>query len=119
MKYGDSFVAESAGYLKKDINPLAVEVMKEYGVDISNHSVDRLIDMYSDGKSYQYVITVCNKERENDCPIFPGLVSRFHWNDFENPEDFTGTHEDKLKNARKLRDDIEKRIDEFVKLVNN
>ena len=116
-KYGDLFVAESAGYRKKDINPLAIEVMKEYGVDISKNKVDRLLDFYNDGRKYQYVVTVCNKVFEEDCPIFPGVVSRFHWNDFANPEDYTGTYDEQLEKARKLRDDIEKRIDEFVKTV--
>jgi arsenate reductase len=116
-KYGDLFVAESAGYKKKEINPLAIDVMKEYGVDISKNNVDRLIDLYNEGRKYQYVITVCNKELEEDCPIFPGVVSRFHWNDFANPEDYIGTLDEKLGKARNLRDEIEKRIDEFVKIV--
>ena len=70
-----------------------------------------------EGRKYEYVITVCNREMEEDCPIFPGLVSRLSWNDFADPEDFTGTYDEKLDKARELRDEIVKRIDEFVNTV--
>jgi arsenate reductase len=116
-KYGDRFVAESAGYNSKEIHPLAIQVMEEYGLDISENKVDRVFDFYNEGRMYQYVITVCNRELEENCPIFPGKVMRFHWDGLDNPEAFTGTQEEKLEKARRLRDDIEKRIDEFVKIV--
>lgn len=116
-KYGDEFEAESAGFKTKAINPLAIEVMKEYGVDISDNSVDMLFDFYKEGRKYQYVITVCSRGEEEDCPIFPGQLTRFNWSDFEDPENYTGTDEEKLDKARKLRDDIEKRIDAFYNTV--
>lgn len=116
-KYGDRFIAESAGYKMNEINPLAIEVMKEVGYDISKNSVDRVFDFYNQGKVYQYVITVCNRESESDCPIFPGLVTRLHWDGLDNPERFSGTYEEQLEKARNLRDDIEKRVDEFVKMI--
>lgn len=116
-KYGDKFEAESAGFKTKAINPLAIEVMKEYGIDISNNSVDRLMNFYNEGRKYQYVITVCNRGEEEDCPIFPGVVTRLSWSDFGDPDNFTGSEDEKKNKARKLRDDIEKRIDEFVNTV--
>lgn len=116
-KYGDRFVAESAGYRMKDIDPLAIEVMREKGYDISKNSINKVFDFYKEGRAYQYVITVCNRESEGDCPIFPGIVTRLHWDGLGNPEEFIGTYEEKIEKARLLRDDIEKRIDEFVKMV--
>jgi arsenate reductase len=116
-KYGDKFIAESAGYKTKEINPLAIEVMNEKGFDLSHHSINRVFDIYTEGKAYQYVVTVCNRESESDCPIFPGNVVRLHWEGLDNPEEFTGNHEEKLEKARSLRDDIERRVDEFVKLI--
>lgn len=116
-KYEDRFVAESAGYRMKDIDPLAIEVMREKGYDISKNSINKVFDYYKEGRAYQYVITVCNREAEGDCPIFPGIVTRLRWDDLDNPEEITGTYEEKLEKARLLRDDIEKRIDEFVKMV--
>jgi arsenate reductase len=116
-KYGDTFEAESAGFKTKAINPLAIQVMKEYGIDITKNSVNRLIDFYNEGRIYQYVITVCNKGDEEDCPIFPGVVTRLSWSEFGDPENFTGTDEEKMNKASKLRNDIENRIDEFVNTV--
>ncbi len=91
--------------------------MQEYGIDISNNSVDRLMDYYNEGRKYQYVITVCNRGEEEDCPIFPGVVTRLSWSAFDDPDNFTGSEDEKKNKARKLRDNIEKRIDEFVNTV--
>ncbi len=113
-KYGDIFTAESAGLTVKEINPLAIKVMKEYGIDISNNSVDSVFDFFKEGRLYSYVITVCSKEAENECPIFPGIRKRINWN-LEDPEAFEGTDEEKYQKAMKLRNEIEKRIDDFAK----
>jgi arsenate reductase len=116
-KYGNKFIAESAGYKTNEINPLAIEVMKEKGYDIANNSINRVFDYYNEGRNYQYVVTVCNRESEGDCPIFPGNVIRLHWDGLDNPEEFIGTYEEKLEKARNLRNDIEKKVDEFVKII--
>lgn len=116
-KYGDRFVAQSAGFKTRAINPLAIEVMNEKNIDISNNSVDKIMDFYKEGRSYEYVITVCNRGEEEDCPIFPGIVTRLSWGEFGDPENFTGSEEEKKEQARKLRDDIEKKVDEFVNTV--
>ncbi len=116
-KYGNKFEAESAGFQTKAVNPLAIEVMNEYGIDISNNSVNKLMDFYNEGRKYQYVVTVCKRGEEEDCPIFPGVVTRLSWSDFGDPDNFIGSEDEKKDNARKLRDDIEKRIDEFISTV--
>ena len=112
-KYGDRFVAESAGLNIGEINPLAIRVMKEYGVDISNNQVNSVFDFHKEGRFYSYVITVCSRETEKACPIFPGIRKRLNW-ELENPEDYTGTDEEKYEKAILLRDEIERRIDELV-----
>lgn len=117
QKYEDRFIAESAGYKAKDIDPLAMEVMREKGYDISKNSINKVFDYYKEGRSYQYVITVCNREAEGDCPIFPGIVTRLRWDDLGNPDEFVGTYEERLEKARQLRDEIERRIDDFAKMV--
>lgn len=116
FKYGHMFQAESAGINKKDINPLAIEAMKDYGLDISGNSIDSVFDFYKEGRIYQYVITVCSKEAEKQCPIFPGIQKRFNWN-LEDPDTYAGTYQENYKRALILRDEIEKRIDDFVKSV--
>lgn len=101
----------------KEIHPLAIEVMKEKGYDISNNTVNKVFDLYNEGRSYQYVVSVCNRESEEDCPVFPGNVVRLHWDGLDNPEEYTGSYEEKLVMARDLCNDIEKRVDEFVKII--
>jgi len=115
-KYGNLFAAKSAGINKKDINPLAIEVMNDYGVDISKNSVNSVSDLLKRKESYDYVITVCSKEAQEKCPLFPGSQKKIHWN-LEDPDAFSGTHHEKLEKAILLRDEIEKRIDAFVKQI--
>lgn len=115
-KYGDIFEAESAGLHKTKINPMAIEVMNDYGIDISNKSSNDAFDFYREGRHYSYIITVCNRAVEKDCPIFPGVQQRINWS-FEDPENFTGTHEEIFKKSVELRDMIEKKITEFVDAV--
>jgi arsenate reductase len=115
-KYGGRFIAESAGLNKTNINPLAILAMKDYGLDIAGNSVDDVSDFFKEGRTYSYVITVCDRDAEKDCPLFPGVQQRINWR-FEDPEAFTGTHEEKLRKAIDLRNQIEKKIDEFVDII--
>ena len=57
---GDRFEVESAGLEPGKLNPLAVEVMKESGIDISKNKIKSVFDLYKQGKRYDYVITVCH-----------------------------------------------------------
>jgi arsenate reductase len=115
-KYGDTFEAESAGLTAIEINPLAIKVMRDYGIDISKNKTNNVFDFFKEGRLYEYVITVCSKEAENKCPVFPGIRKRINWN-LEDPETFTGTEEEKYQKAVQLMSEIENRIDDFAKLV--
>jgi arsenate reductase len=115
-KYGDRFEAQSAGLKTTRIDPLAVEAMADWGLDISHSSVDDVSDFFNEGKSYSYIITVCDREAEKDCPLFPGVHQRINWK-FEDPEAFEGSHEEKLKKALYLRDQIENKIDKFADVL--
>jgi arsenate reductase len=110
---GETFEVESAGFEATEINPLVIQVMKEEGIDLSGKKTQNVFDLYKEQKFFGYVITVCNRAKESDCPIFPGNPARIHW-DLENPEDFIGTEEEKLKLVRELRDKIKKLIQEFI-----
>lgn len=112
-KYGDKFEAESAGFSQKEVSPLAIKVMAEKGMNISENKANSVFEYYKQNRNYEYVITVCNKKLEEQCPVFPGVVRRINWN-LENPEDFEGTDEEKLTKAIALRNEIECRIDDFV-----
>lgn len=112
---GDRFEVESAGLEPGKLNPLAVEVMKEEGIDISQNQAKSVFDLYKQGKRYDYVITVCDESQGAKCPIFPGtcVTTRIHWS-FDDPASFQGAWEEKLKKTRAVRDEIKRRIIEFI-----
>ena len=107
---GDAFEAASAGVDPTRINPLAIRVMAEAAVDISEQyskSVDEMTD-----QQFDWVITVCDRAREA-CPIFPRAARSLHWS-FEDPAEATGAEEDRLIVFRRVRDEISGRVREFV-----
>jgi arsenate reductase len=111
---GDRFDVESAGLDPGRLNPLAVDVMKEIDIDISNNKTKSVFDFYKQGKHYDVVITVCDESQSEKCPIFPGTGQRLHWS-FADPSDFTGSREDMHKKTREIRNQIEDRIKEWIK----
>lgn len=100
--YGDMFEAFSAGTQATQVNPLAIEVMKEIGIDISHHK-SKGLEGFLD-KDLDCVITVCDHANET-CPFFPGGRSRLH-KGFEDPAAVTGTDEEKREAFRRVRDQI-------------
>src|SRR5438067_12755620 len=76
---GDYFEAESAGLEPAELNPLAVQVMDEVGIDISNNKTQAVFDVFKSGQFFPYVITVCDESEAAGCPIFPGVTTRLHW----------------------------------------
>jgi len=102
---GDRFEAESAGLEPGILNPLAVEAMKEIGIDISGNKTKSIFDFIKQGKLFHYVITVCDDTSGSRCPIFPGHAKRLHWN-FPDPSALEGTHGEKLEKTREIRDQI-------------
>jgi len=111
---GERFIAESAGLEPGVLNPLAVDVMKEIGIDISKNETKSVFDFYTEGKLYRYVITVCDESSAEQCPLFPGIAERLHWS-FEDPSAFTGTYEEKLQKTRVVREKIKEKVQEFCK----
>lgn len=107
------FEAESAGLEPRAINPLVVEVMKEAGFDLSHKEPHPVLDFYKQGRLYHHIIFVCDKSTEEQCPIFPGLGKRHSW-PFPDPSKAEGTHEEKLAQIRKIRDDIRSRIERWI-----
>lgn len=114
-KYGDSrFHVESAGLEPGTLNPLVVDAMKEVHIDISRNQTNSVFEFFQEGRLYNYVITVCDENKAEQCPIFPGVTKRLHWS-FPDPSAFTGTYEEKLEKTRVLRDQIENTIIEWLK----
>ena len=111
---GDRFEVFSAGLEPGELNPLAVEVMREMGVDISANQTRSVFDFFKDGAIFDYVVTVCDGANAEKCPIFPGITRRIHWS-FEDPAASTGTYKEKLEKTRTIRDEIQAAIEDFVR----
>ncbi|MDD4527483.1 MAG: arsenate reductase ArsC [Candidatus Margulisbacteria bacterium] len=114
-KYGKGkIIAESAGLEPGKLNPIVVEVMQEIGIDISSNPTKSVFEFYKKGNLYTSVITVCDEASGEQCSIFPGITERLHWG-FPDPSSFQGTHEEKIAATRKVRDEIEAKIKEWIK----
>ena len=100
----------SAGTKPVGVNPLAIEAMREVGIDISAQRSKSVAEFA--GQQFATVITVCDKAAE-ECPIFPGAPQRAHWS-LPDPAAVSGTREEKLGAFRKVRDELERRIQSFV-----
>jgi arsenate reductase len=92
------------------VHPLAIEAMRDIGVDISKHT-SKSLDVFA-GEKYDYVITVCDNAHEA-CPNFPGATKQLHWS-FDDPAHASGTDEQKMRVFRRVRDEIRHRIRRFV-----
>jgi len=116
---GDRFEAMSAGLEPGTLNPLAVDVMKEVGIDISRNKTKSVFDLFKRGELFSYVITFCDAASAEQCPLFPGLLTaQIHWS-FADPSSFVGTHEEKLAQTRIVRDTIKTKIEDWLKQIND
>ena len=100
--------ANPSGY----VHPLAIEVMKELGIDISNQ-VSKSIDEFlpSRDEPPDLLISVC-AAAERECPTFPGHLERLHW-PFDDPADATGADEQIRVEFRRVRDEIQTAIERY------
>lgn len=95
------------------VNPYAIKVMQEIGIDIS-HNESKDVAIFLD-KSFDYVITVCDNAKET-CPVFSGNVkNRLHIG-FEDPAEARGTEDEVMSVYRNVRDQIQRA---FYDLYNN
>jgi arsenate reductase len=107
---GGYFEAHSAGLEPGNLNPLAVEAMREVGIDISHNQTQSVFDVFKSGELFAYVITVCDETSAKRCPIFAGVTQRLHWS-FPDPAGLIGSREERLDGTRKIRDEIRARIE--------
>lgn len=110
----DRFLAESAGLEPgAGVNPLAAEVMKEIGIDISANPVNSIQEFYNEGRSYDYVIAVCDEAKAARCPIFPGQHEKINW-PFDDIGSFNGERTEMLAKTRLVRDQIKVAVGKFI-----
>ena len=106
------FHVESAGLEAGKLNPIAVEAMKEEGIDISRNQTKDVFDFYNEGRTYDYVITVCDEANAARCPVFPGTHKKISWS-FDDPSAFSGSPIERLVKTRQVRDQIKQAVLDF------
>jgi arsenate reductase len=110
----DEFSAESAGIEAGKLNPLAVQVMSEIGIDISANPTRRIFDVVRSGKVFWHVISLCDEASEGRCPVVLRYKERHHW-PFADPAVLEGSAEERLAKTREIRDQIYTRIQEWCR----
>jgi len=108
----DAFDVHSAGIERHGLNPLAVQVMREIGIDISHHTSKTLDELT--GPAFDCVVTVCGHAKET-CPAFPGTVTRMHAG-FDDPPKLAArakSDDEALAHYRRVRDEIEEYLRTF------
>jgi arsenate reductase len=109
----EEFEAFSAGLEATSVHPLAIKVMAEAEIDISSQRSKSVADYV--GQEFDYAITLCGEHAKSACPVFLGKVrQQMHW-DFSDPAEAEGTEEERLEVFRNVRDQIEARLQEFVR----
>jgi arsenate reductase len=107
---GGRFEVLSAGTEPGSLHPLAVRIMADLGIDITNQtskSVDRFV-----AQTFDFVITVCDQVAET-CPIFARAAEKLRWS-FSDPSAVEGSEHDRLDAFRRVRDQMAARIGQFV-----
>lgn len=106
--------ARSAGLEPGTLNPLVVEAMREAGIDIAGNRTTSVDEMLASGHRFDHVITVCDEASAERCPVFPGGGARGHWG-FPDPSALQGSHEERLRRVRRIRDDIRARVAQWCR----
>jgi arsenate reductase len=106
---GERFQAFSAGTEATRINPLAIKVMAELGIDISGHR-SKTLDEFID-QTFDYVITLCGDANEK-CPLIFGGVERMHLG-FSDPSRASGSEDEIMVEFRKVRDGINRTLSNY------
>jgi arsenate reductase len=104
---GEQFEVYSAGLEPSSIHPYVYQVMEEIGLDLEGHHI-KGVDEFFNKMYFGILITVCEKAEEK-CPTFPGLGERHYW-PIEDPVVVEGSEEEKLEAFRRVRDEIEQRV---------
>jgi arsenate reductase (thioredoxin) len=98
------------------VHPMAIEVMKEAGIDLSASTPKNVAAFL--GQSFDYVVTVCDNAKET-CPVFLGRVGERIHIGFEDPAAVEGSADEKLAAFKKIRDEIRTRMAKFQSTLNN
>jgi len=108
---GDKANVYSAGVETHGVNPRAIKIMAEDGIDISEHTSNNVNEYVS--IPFDYVITVCDNAKER-CPYFPTEAEKFHYN-FPDPAKASGTEDEILEEFRRVRTMVKEYSRNFIK----
>ncbi len=109
---GDDFEVFSAGTEATGVNPYAVRVLADLGIDWS-HAESTTINQFL-SQQFDYVITVCDRAKAT-CPVFPGSSNTLHWG-LDDPSDVEGTDEEKLAAFRRTQTEVSARLRPFIEV---
>lgn len=115
--FGNELEAFSAGTHASFVHPLAIEALKEIGIDISEKRSKNLSEF--DGQKFDYVITLCGDANET-CPLYIGGAKKTHIG-FDDPAKATGTKDEMMREFRRVRDEIREKLTDFFgkkKIIN-
>ncbi len=110
---GEQWDVHSAGLAPVGVNPLAIEAVEEIGIDISRHSSKSLDEFVT--QPFDLVVTVYGNADRN-CPVFPKATRKEHW-PFDDPADAVGTPEERLREFRRVRDEIGRAVREWLQIA--
>jgi len=110
-EFGKGLIApHSAGLIAAGVNPRAIAVMKEAGIDISRQKSEEIYEVLL--RTMDIVITLCGNAEES-CPYTPPEIKRIHW-PIKDPVGTIGTEEEIMKEFRRARDEIKNRVEELI-----
>jgi arsenate reductase len=110
---GSDFLVRSAGTEATRVNPFAVRVLAEVGIDWSA-ARSKVLTEYIE-EPWDYVITVCDRARQS-CPVFPGQMNSLHWG-LDDPSEVEGTDQEKLEAFRRTRMEVATRLRPFIEIA--
>ena len=110
---GADFLVRSAGTEATRVNPFAVQVLAEVGIDWSTARSKVLTEFLE--QPWDYVITVCDRARQS-CPVFPGQMNSLHWG-LDDPSEVEGTDQEKLEAFRRTRMEVATRLRPFIEIA--
>ncbi len=106
-------LSQSAGVEPGELNPYVVRAMTEKGFDISGNQTKCIFELYKEGHHFSHVISVCDEEVAEQCPMFPGVMKNIHWS-LKDPSTFVGSDEQIMEQVRAVRDIIEQHVKEYL-----
>ena len=110
---GDAFEVYSAGTEVTRVNPYAIRVLADLGIDwrdARSKSITGFLD-----ESFDYVITVCDRARET-CPVFPGSTNTLHWG-LDDPSEVEGTDDERLAAFKRTETEVATRLRPFIEVA--